>query len=114
MNPRPPSDRDAPGPKPAADTVRARLAALLRADEWPADELALALDLERAALEQELTHLERSARRRGERIAVTAPHCIGCGAMCRPRAARPFHAPRRCPRCKQERMTFPAYRLLPK
>jgi predicted Zn-ribbon and HTH transcriptional regulator len=98
-------------PKPAADTLRERIAALLREREWATDALALEVEIDRAALEEELTHLERSARRRGERIAVTPARCLGCGAVCKPRDARPFHAPRRCPACKQERMSWPSYRL---
>jgi predicted Zn-ribbon and HTH transcriptional regulator len=107
-------DRSAPEPPPAADTLRERLAALLRADEWPADALATQLDIDRATLEHELGHLERSARHRGERIAIAPPCCLGCGATTKPRDARPFHAPRRCPACKQERMGWPRYRLLAK
>jgi predicted Zn-ribbon and HTH transcriptional regulator len=98
-------------PKPATQTAREQLAALLRADEWPADLLAQALEIDRATLETELSHLERSARRNGERIVVAPARCIGCGAVCQPRVARPFHAPRRCPACKQERMAWPRYRL---
>lgn len=107
-------DEYEPEPRPATDTLRERLAALLRAGEWPADALALELEIDRATLEQELCHIERSARRRGERIMIGPPRCIGCGAVCTPRAARPFHAPRRCPTCKQERMSWPSYRLMRK
>jgi len=103
-------DRDG-DPKPAVDTVRERLAALLRAADWPVDELAIELEIECSRLEEELGHLERSARRRGERIATTPARCLACGAVCKPRSARPFHAPRRCPACKQERMSWPSYRL---
>lgn len=110
----PDSGKDRGEVKPATDTLRERLAALLREGEWPADELATELEIERGRLEEELGHLERSARRRGERIAVTPARCLGCGAVCRPRDARPFHAPRRCPACKQERMAWPSYRLLAK
>jgi predicted Zn-ribbon and HTH transcriptional regulator len=98
-------------PKPAADTVRERIAALLREREWAADALALEVEIDRGTLEEELTHLDRSARRRGERIVVSPARCLGCRAVCKPRDARPFHAPRRCPACKQERMSFPGYRL---
>ena len=107
--PRKPTDTE---PKPAADTVRARLAALLHEGEWAADALAVELEIDRSALEEELGHLERSARRRGERVVVTPAHCLGCGSVCKPRDARPFHAPRRCPACKQERMSWPGYRLV--
>ena len=112
--PRRPAESDDHGVKPAIDTVRERLAALLREAEWPGDELAAELEIERGRLDEELGHLERSARRRGERIAVAPARCLGCGAVCRPRDARPFHAPRRCPACKQERMSWPGYRLLMK
>jgi predicted Zn-ribbon and HTH transcriptional regulator len=103
-------DRDAE-PKPATDTIRERLAALLRAADWPADEPAIELEIERSRLEEELGHLERSARHRGERIATSPARCLGCGAVCKPRSTRPFHAPRRCPACKRERMSWPSYRL---
>jgi predicted Zn-ribbon and HTH transcriptional regulator len=99
------------GPKPAVSTVRERLAELLHEGEWPADLLAIELDIDRGTLEAGLAHLDRSARRRGERVVVSPSRCMGCGATCKPRDARPFHAPRRCPVCKQERMSWPGYRL---
>jgi predicted Zn-ribbon and HTH transcriptional regulator len=94
-----------------ADTRRGRIAAMLRDAEWAADELAAQLEMERADLEMELQHLDRSARRRGERLAVTPARCLACDTVLKPRSARPFHAPRRCPSCKQERMSWPRYRL---
>jgi predicted Zn-ribbon and HTH transcriptional regulator len=100
-----------PVPKPETETLRERLAALLREATWPADQLAAELEIERSRLEQELAHLERSARRRGERVVVEPARCLACGAVCPPRDARPFHAPRRCPSCKQERMAWPSYGL---
>ncbi len=99
------------GPRPASVTLRERLADLLREGEWPADALAVALDIDRGSLEAELAHLDRSVRRRGERVVVSPARCMGCGQTCKPRDARPFHAPRRCPACKQERMAWPRYRL---
>jgi predicted Zn-ribbon and HTH transcriptional regulator len=107
-------EREPTEPKPATDTLRGRLLALLREGEWPADALAAELEIDRATLESELGHLERSARHHGDRIAITPARCFGCGATCKPRPARPFHAPRRCPACKQERMSWPSYRLAPR
>jgi predicted Zn-ribbon and HTH transcriptional regulator len=101
-----------PEPIEAVDTRRGRIAALLREAEWPADELAAQLDIDRTDLEVELEHLARSARRRGEKLAVKPASCLACGLVLRARSARPFHAPRRCPSCKEERMSWPRYRLL--
>jgi transcriptional regulator len=100
-----------PEPIEELDTRRGRIAAMLRDAEWPADELAAQLDMNRADVEVELQHLDRSARRRGEKLTVTPARCLACGAALMPRSARPFHAPRRCPSCKQERMSWPRYRL---
>jgi predicted Zn-ribbon and HTH transcriptional regulator len=106
--------RGGPSPEPIeeADTRRGRIAVLLRDAEWPADELAAQLDIDRADLEAELEHLDRSARRRGEKLAVTPARCLACDAVLKTRSARPFHAPRRCPSCKEERMSWPRYRLV--
>lgn len=57
-------------------------------------------------LDDDLRHLARSARRRGERLAVTPPECGDCGFRFGRRvdAKSRFSKPGRCPRCRSRRV----------
>ncbi len=104
--------RDPVVPEGASETGRTRLRSLLEASDWGVEELMAEMSLSRRQLEQELEHLSRSARRRGGTLAVGPARCRACGAEVHPRAARPFHAPARCPNCRCERMESPRFRFL--
>ncbi|HSJ96292.1 MAG TPA: transcriptional regulator, partial [Myxococcota bacterium] len=61
--------------------------------------------------EEELRHVERSARGQGERLVVEPARCLACDFRFRDREARHLHAPGRCPRCRSERIADPSFRL---
>lgn len=96
----------------AKRTVRQQLRGLLLREEIDFETLRALLGLGVRALEDELRHVEKSARAEGERLVVTPPLCLACGFAFRDRVARHLHAPGRCPECRSERISPPAFRLV--
>jgi predicted Zn-ribbon and HTH transcriptional regulator len=106
-------ERSGPEPLEESDeTARQRLARWLEAQELDFETLREALGLGARELERELRHVERSARRSGHRLVVTAPRCLACGFAFPGRAARHLHPPSRCPRCREQRIAPPRLRLV--
>jgi predicted Zn-ribbon and HTH transcriptional regulator len=92
-------------------TIRQRLSRSLAEAEYEFEALRLALDLSARELEEELRHVERSARRSGRRLHVEAPLCRECGFDFPGRAERHLHPPGRCPRCRSRRIAPPRFRI---
>jgi predicted Zn-ribbon and HTH transcriptional regulator len=95
----------------ASRTRRQQLRALLLRETFDFGTLREVLGLGVRDLEQELRHVERSARGAGERLVVEPARCLGCGFAFRERAARHLHAPGRCPQCRSERIADPSFRI---
>lgn len=107
-----PRDRDDDPPGVGAvRTPRQQLRGLLRRETLAFDQLRELLGLSVRRLEDELRHVERSARGRGERLVVEPARCLACDFRFRDREARHLHAPGRCPRCRSERIADPSFRL---
>jgi predicted Zn-ribbon and HTH transcriptional regulator len=102
---------DDPGFAGETGTPRQRIADLLAAGEWGFEELRRELEVPARVLEEDLRHVERSLRRGSTRLAVEPARCLSCGFVFRERAARHFHAPSRCPRCRSERITDPRFHI---
>jgi transcriptional regulator len=103
-------DRDPPGVG-ATRTARQQLRGLLRREALSFGTLRELLGLPVRRLEEELRHVERSARGQNERLVVEPARCLACGFLFRDREARHLHAPGRCPRCRSERIADPTFRL---
>jgi predicted Zn-ribbon and HTH transcriptional regulator len=103
-------DRDPPGVG-ATRTPRQQLRGLLLRERLSFDQLRELLGLSVRRLEDELRHVERSARGQGERLVVEPARCLACDFRFRDREARHLHAPGRCPRCRSERIADPTFRL---
>jgi len=103
-------DRDPPGVG-AVRTARQQLRGLLRREALSFEALRALVGLPVRRLEEELRHVERSARGRGERLVVVPARCLACDFVFRDREARHLHAPGRCPRCRSERIADPTFRL---
>jgi predicted Zn-ribbon and HTH transcriptional regulator len=106
-------DEDPPGVG-AVRTPRQQLRGLLGRETLSFRELRELLGLSVRRLEEELRHVERSARGRGERLRVDPPGCLDCGFVFRDREVRHLHAPGRCPSCRSERIREPRFRLVAK
>lgn len=98
----------------ATRTSRQQLRGLLLRETLSFRELRGLLGLSVRRLEEELRHVERSARGRRERLWIDPPRCLACGFVFRDREARHLHAPGRCPGCRSERITEPSFRLEPR
>jgi predicted Zn-ribbon and HTH transcriptional regulator len=93
-----------PGEPSAGRTRRQELADALSGREWTFDGLRHAFQCGVRELEDDLRHVERSARRGPRRLRVTPARCEACGFVFRNREPRHFHPPSRCPECKAERV----------
>jgi hypothetical protein len=96
----------------AKRTIRQQLRGLLLREEIDFTTLRALLGLGVRALEDELRHVEKSARAENEVLVVTPPLCLACGFAFRDRAPRHLHAPGRCPECRSERISPPSFRLV--
>ncbi|MCB2187420.1 MAG: transcriptional regulator [Deltaproteobacteria bacterium] len=87
-------------------TIRQSISALLEEQELSARDLALTLALTVREVEEHLAHLERSL---GQRLVIHPAVCRNCGYEFRSR--RRLDAPGRCPRCRQQRLDGPWFRV---
>lgn len=92
-----------------AHTPRETLRALLLEQTCTLREASQALHISEREVADHLTHLERSARARGERIVQEAPRCLSCGFVFegRSRARRPG----KCPQCRGGRISQPRFSI---
>jgi hypothetical protein len=104
-------DDDEPKGMGARRTVRQQLRALLLRDTLAYETLRALLGLGVRQLEEELRHVERSARAAGERLVVEPARCRACDYVFRDRERRHFHPPARCPHCRSERIEAPAFHI---
>lgn len=104
-----PSRMSAEPPKAVECTRRRELEELLRAEALPFEVLRQRLGVRVQDLEEDLRHISRSARHRGEKFEVTPPECIDCGFVFSRRLARPermkLSRPGRCPECRSRRVS---------
>jgi len=103
---RPESDDD-----DAKKTPRQELLEHLRTGDQSFEGLRLVLGIRRRDLDSEIRHVERTARRAGERLVVTPAECEACGFVFRGRDAHHLQPPGRCPKCRSERISDPLFRL---
>ena len=85
-------------------TRREQIRQLLEADRYTLAGLARALGTAVSGLEDEIRHIERSARRR---LTIDPAECQGCDFVFRDRSR--LGAPSRCPRCRSERIDPPVF-----
>ena len=106
----PRADRKGPDiPKEEPDTVRRSLLALLEQGPRTAIELSAAVRKPQKEVLAHLEHLRRSLRRGSRRLELSPAECRGCGFVFRKRAR--VTSPGRCPLCKGESVSDPAFRV---
>ena len=90
-------------------TLRQRIAELLRQEELTAHELSQRAGVAEREVAEHLRHLEHTLSHGVDRLLRAAPQCIECGFTFE---ARKKHSrPSRCPRCKSERLSPPRFRI---
>ena len=95
----------------AHDTVRQRLLRWLVRSEYSFEDLRTALEIPPRELEDELRHVEKSARAQGLRLRTLAPVCRDCGFDFPGRMRKHLHPPGRCPKCRSPRIEPPKFRV---
>lgn len=91
-------------PAPRYETVRQELIVLLGGEALTAKELS---GLAGIAEKEVLEHLEHIKTALHGRLVVTPPRCLGCGFSFQKRER--LKKPGRCPVCRSERVTDPAF-----
>ena len=91
------------------DTLRQRIARLLKSNSLDAWQLAESMGIHEKELLAHLPHVARSASGRGEKFRVRPAVCLDCGFEFKER--RRLDPPGKCPKCKQERIQGPWYHI---
>ena len=89
-------------------TRREQITTRLRESVVDFQELRHDFELTVGTLEEDLRHIERSVRPRGERLEIETARCIACDFRFTKRA---LHPPGRCPRCRERRIAGPWFRI---
>lgn len=82
---------------------------LLAAAQMSARELSQATGIPEKEVYEHLFHMARSVTARKKRLVIIPSRCLGCGYVFKDR--KRFTPPGRCPRCKEEHIQNPAYRI---
>lgn len=101
----------APPPAERGETVRERLAEVLRHGPATARELSQAAGISEKDVPEHLEHLKKSLERKGEELVVTPASCIACGFEFKDR--RRLARPGKCPGCGSTRIDPPQFRVEP-
>jgi predicted Zn-ribbon and HTH transcriptional regulator len=96
-------------PSEDLETVRKRIISLLEEGPRTAREISAAVRIPEREVEEHLFHLRKTLRAGGRRLAQTPAECLGCGFVFRKRD-RP-KGPGRCPVCRGEFISDPAFRV---
>ena len=89
-------------------TRRQEIIQRLRDQEWVFDDLRHELAVKVSTLEDDLGHIQRSARSNGERLRVRPAICADCGFHL---SSTALHPPGRCPRCRSGNLDGPWFHI---
>lgn len=105
----PPKDPAAPAER--TQTVRDALKQALRRGPMGAKDLSKEVGIPEKDVPMHLQHVERGAKREGERFVMTPATCLACGFAFSQRTR--LSTPARCPECTSERIEPPEFQLVP-
>jgi len=91
------------------ETVRRQIRTLLEEGSHTAREISFAVQIPEKEVESHLEHLRKSLHSEGLRLSLVPAECRGCGFVFRKRER--LKSPSRCPVCKGEAITDPAFRV---
>jgi predicted Zn-ribbon and HTH transcriptional regulator len=98
-------------PREQDRTLRQSILQCLEEGPLTARELSALVRIREKDVAPHLEHLEKSLRRSGKRLVVEPAECLQCGFRFEGR--RRFTRPSACPRCRQQRIEPPVFRLAP-
>ena len=90
-------------------TVRRQIIALLASRSMDAREISAAVGLREKEVCAHLEHIARSVSARGGTFHIEPAACRACGFVFQTR--RRLTRPSRCPRCRSQRISAPAYAI---
>jgi len=104
-----PTGKKPPIPIEGLETVRRRILALLEEGSRTAKEISAAVRIPEKEVGEHLVHLRKTLRAEGRRLEQVPAECLGCGFVFRKRDR--LTGPGRCPVCKGEFLSAPAFRV---
>jgi predicted Zn-ribbon and HTH transcriptional regulator len=90
-------------------TIRQQIVALLEKTEMSARELSQTVRIREKEVYEHLMHISRSVNAQKKKLVIIPSLCLDCGYVFDKR--KRFTRPSRCPRCKNEYIQSPAYRI---
>jgi len=91
-------------------TDRQQIIDLLTQEELDIRQLSQTLRLKEKEICQHLPHIAKSLSAQRKKIKVVPPACLSCGFVFKDRNR--FTRPSRCPRCREQRIEAPRYRIV--
>lgn len=93
-------------------TVRQQIIDILSQSEETALSLSRQVRIREKEVCEHLGHIARSVSARKQELVIDPSQCLDCGFTFKER--RRFTRPGRCPKCKGQRITEPAFHIKPK
>ena len=90
-------------------TLRQGMIALLKVEECGLRDISQALHISEKEVADHLTHIRRSLAGGSQSLEIRPAECLACGFVFKDR--RRFSRPRRCPRCRQTRISMPRFSI---
>jgi predicted Zn-ribbon and HTH transcriptional regulator len=90
-------------------TFRKQMMMLLKDNKMSAREISSAVGIGEKDVYGHLSHIARSLKSQGKKLAISPAQCMGCGYVFEKR--KRFTRPGRCPICKSEHIKSPLYRI---
>jgi len=90
-------------------TIRQKISGLLSEEELGAKDLSRLLSIGEKEVYTHLEHIARSVSTGGSKLVVTPCRCLSCAFVFSDRQR--FTRPGRCPKCRGNRISPPAYRI---
>ena len=90
-------------------TLRRSMIELLSGKELSAREISAAIGIREKEVFDHLAHIEKSLQAQKRRLVIIPAQCLSCDYVFTDR--RRLSKPGRCPRCKDEHLADPAYRI---
>jgi len=90
-------------------TLRQQITALLQKAALTALDISQEVHIPEKEVHQHLAHIAKSIPHQGGRLTITPSVCQACGFTFEQR--RRFTRPGRCPRCRENRISQPAFSI---